>query len=56
LNLKGKILGLYQGSVRIFSYSTEIKSFIAVEFSYKEDLKQVKPGLELIESTFILNE
>ena len=56
IELKGKILGLYQGGVRIFSYSTKIKSFIIVEFSYEEDLKQVKPGLELIELTFILNE
>jgi len=52
--LKGKVLGITPGGVRIFSYSQETRSFVVVEFCHDEDMKNVKPGFELLESSFDL--
>jgi|SRR3989339_1627077 len=54
VELKGRVLGVLKGAVRIFSYSNQARSFVVVEFSYDEDLKLVGPGFKLIESTFCL--
>jgi hypothetical protein len=53
--LKGKMLGLTEGSIRVFSHANDKRSFIAVEQCYDEDMKQVKPGLDLVESSFELS-
>lgn len=53
--LKGKILGLNEGSIRVFSHASDKRSFVAVEQCYDEDMKQVKPGFELMESSFELS-
>ncbi|MCC6558807.1 MAG: hypothetical protein IT372_38230 [Polyangiaceae bacterium] len=52
--LRGKMLGINPGAVRIFSHASEKKSFIAVEFCHDEDIKDVKPGFDLIASSFSL--
>lgn len=53
--LKGKILGISPGQVRIFAYANDSRSFVAVEQCYDEDMAHVKPGLDLVESSFQLN-
>ncbi|WP_437521906.1 hypothetical protein WME79_30125 [Sorangium sp. So ce726] len=50
--LKGKLLGVSAGSVRVFSHANDKRSFITVEQCYDEDMTHVKPGLELVESSF----
>jgi len=56
LLLKGKmILGL-PGGLRVFSHSSESRSFVVVESYYDEDLEDVGPGFKLIESTFELRD
>ncbi len=52
--LKGKLLGINEGSVRVFAYSNEKRSFVAVEQCYDEDMGQVKPGFDLVSSSFEL--
>lgn len=37
-----------------FSHSQKTRSFTAVEFCFEEDMKNVKPGFELLESSFSL--
>ncbi|WP_437708397.1 hypothetical protein WMF45_30055 [Sorangium sp. So ce448] len=53
--LKGKLLGVSPGSVRVFSHADEKRSFIAVEQCYDDDMENVKPGLDLVESSFQLS-
>lgn len=55
VKLEGRIM-TFQGSVRIFSHSSEEKdvTFTAVEFCFEEDMKSVQPGFDLIERTFTL--
>jgi hypothetical protein len=50
--LKGKILSINPGAVRIFSHANEKRSFVTVEQCYDEDIKDVQPGLDLISSSF----
>ncbi len=50
--LKGKILSINPGAVRIFSHANEKRTFVAVEQCYDEDIKDVQPGLDLISSSF----
>jgi hypothetical protein len=52
--LKGRLLGLNEGSVRVFAYANEKRSFVAVEQCYDEDMAHVKPGFDLLESSFEL--
>jgi hypothetical protein len=52
--LKGKLLAINPGFVRVFAHATEKRSFIAVEQCYDEDMANVKPGLDLVESSFTL--
>ena len=54
MHLRGKMLGVAAGGVRIFSHSTDELSFIAVEFYHDEDLNNLRPGFELVASTFEL--
>lgn len=56
VRLKGKLLGLSEGSIRIFSHANDRRSFIAVEQCYDDDMKQVKPGFDLVESSFELSQ
>lgn len=50
--LKGRLLGVNAGSVRVFSHANDKRSFMAVEQCYDDDMNHVKPGLELVESSF----
>ena len=52
--MKGKMLGVVEGSVRAFAYADEKRSFIAVEQCYDEDMKDAAPGLKLVEASFTL--
>ncbi len=52
--LRGKLLGINQGSVRVFAFADEKRSFVAVEQCYDEDMGDAKPGFDLVESTFAL--
>ncbi|WP_437304352.1 hypothetical protein [Sorangium sp. So ce388] len=53
--LKGKLLGVNEGSARVFSHANDKRSFVAVEQRYDDDMERVKPGLELVESSFELS-
>lgn len=53
--LRGKLLGLSPGSLRVFSHATEARSFVIVEQCYDEDMKAVKPGFDLVERSFDLS-
>jgi hypothetical protein len=50
--LKGKLLGLTPGQIRIFSHAGEDRSVVVVQQTYDEDLAHVEPGMKLIESSF----
>jgi len=52
--LKGKMLGINPGSVKVFSHANDKRSFVVVEQCYDEDMKDVKPGFDLVESSFEL--
>lgn len=54
LELKGKMLGITPGTVRIFSHATASRSFVAIESCYDEDRAMTAPGFELIASSFQL--
>jgi hypothetical protein len=56
MELAGRILGLYEGTIRVFAHESEREdlSFTVVEFCYDEDLPLVRPGFELIERSFAL--
>lgn len=54
MELKGKSMGYYPARVRIFSYSSEKKSFVVLEQHYNEDEKQTGPGFALVEKMFRL--
>jgi hypothetical protein len=53
--LRGKLLGLNPGSVRVFSHATEARSFVVVEQCYDEDMARAKPGFDLVEKSFELS-
>lgn len=52
MQLRGRVISVVDGGVRIFSYSSEYRSFIVVESYFAEDLKKVQPGFQLIEDSF----
>lgn len=52
--LKGKMLGITPGSLRIFSHADDKRSFVVVEQCYDEDMAHTKPGFDLVESSFEL--
>lgn len=54
-HLQGRMLGLKCG-VKIFSFSSDSRSFVVVSQHFDEDAADVQPGFELIESTFELIE
>ncbi|HSO37529.1 MAG TPA: hypothetical protein VLT33_33620 [Labilithrix sp.] len=54
--LKGKLLGLTPGSVRIFSFRDREHTYTVVESTYDEDRANVGPGFELIERTFLVKD
>jgi len=56
IEVKGRMLGLQRGGIRIFSHSTATCSFTITEFYYDEDLAKAGPGFKLIENSFVLNE
>ncbi len=54
VDLKGRLLGINKGSVRVFSHSSESRSFVVIELYYDEDHANVQPGFRLIENSFRL--
>ncbi len=52
--LKGSILGISPGQVRVFAHADDTRSFVAVEQCYDEDMPNAKPGLDLVASSFQL--
>jgi hypothetical protein len=56
MTLAGRILGVFDGTIRIFAHASEPEdlTFTIVEFCFDEDLPLVRPGFELIERTFEL--
>jgi len=54
VEIKGRALGYYSSRVRIFSYSSNNKSFLVIEQHYNEDSALTTPGFQLIERTFKL--
>ena len=55
VHLQGHLLGM-KGGVKIFSHSSSHRSFVVVNQYFDEDLAHVKPGFDLIESTFELTD
>jgi hypothetical protein len=54
--LKGKMLGMMTGSMRIFCHAGPNRTFMVSEQVADEDLPAVQPGLNLVESTFKMKE
>jgi hypothetical protein len=52
--LRGKVLSIFAGEIRIFSHTSQEKTFTVIEFTYDEDQKKVDPGFKLIQETFQL--
>src|SRR5688500_4870799 len=52
--LEGKILGINDGSIRVFSHSADDRSFTVVEMCFDEDIASVEPGFELVRKSFRL--
>lgn len=52
--LEGKILAINDGSIRVFSHSSDDRSFTVVEMCFDEDLESVEPGFELVRKSFRL--
>lgn len=50
--LRGKMLGIVPGSVRIFCFRAGDRTIVVIESTYDEDRASVAPGFELIERTF----
>jgi hypothetical protein len=50
--LKGKLMGVFKGFVRIFVYTEESRTMIVVEQCYDSAYEKLKPDYELISSTF----
>jgi hypothetical protein len=50
--LKGKLLGLTPGTIRVFSWRSGTHTFAVMEQTYDEDRARVAPGFDLIERTF----
>ena len=55
IELKGRVMGIDSGRIRIFSYSNEKKSFVVTELYSEDDIANTQPGFQKIESTFKLN-
>jgi hypothetical protein len=52
--LRGRLKGFLFGTIRVFVYSNERRSFTIVSMMYNEDRQTVEPGLALVESSFRL--
>ncbi|MBS4066322.1 MAG: hypothetical protein KGZ74_17310 [Chitinophagaceae bacterium] len=52
--LKGKLLGIYKGEIRVFCYTEKERSFLIVSQIMDSDKPDDEPGLLLIEKSFIL--
>jgi hypothetical protein len=50
--LRGKMLGIVPGSVRIFCFQAGGQTIVVIESTYDEDRANVLPGFELIERSF----
>jgi hypothetical protein len=50
--LRGKIMGVFKGFVKIFVYGDEHKTMLVVEQCYDKIYDQLKKGYELIASSF----
>ncbi|GAA4319575.1 hypothetical protein [Flaviaesturariibacter amylovorans] len=56
VELKGRIMGVFPGRVRIFAHSGAESSFINVEQYFDSDSARVAPGMELIAASFLLKQ
>lgn len=50
--LKGKLLGVFKGFVRIFIYSDPHKTMLVIEQCYDKDYEKLKKGYDLVSSSF----
>ena len=50
--LKGKILGIFKGFVRVFIYGDSSRTLLVVEQCYDKDYQKLQKGFELISSSF----
>lgn len=53
-NIKGKLMGTFNGNINIFSYTTDSNSFIAVYQVMDSDWEKDQAGIDLIKSSFHL--
>ena len=56
VELRGRVMGINRGGLRIFAHASPTVSFTVVELYFDDDLTMVKPGLQLIASSFSLRE
>ncbi len=56
VELKGHMLHIVRGSVRIFCHSGKNSSFTVIEQTNDEDAPSVKPGFALVENSFTLTD
>ena len=50
--MKGKILGVFNGSVRLFAMTVKERSILVVMQCFDEDVPKLKSGFQLIEESF----
>ena len=50
--LKGKLLGVFKGFVRIFVYADSHKTMLVIEQCFDKDYEKLKKGYDLISSSF----
>lgn len=50
--LTGKLLGISPGTVRIFAFREQDRTYTVIESTYDEDRAKVQPGFDLIARTF----
>jgi hypothetical protein len=54
--LRGKLLGLTPGSVRIFAWRSSTQTYAVIESTFDEDRAKVSPGFDLVERTFAVKD
>ncbi len=52
VHLKGKVMNMFPGGIRIFAGQDQGNTLVVTEFYFSEDMKQVFPGFALISESF----
>ncbi len=56
MTIKGKLMGVFPGAIRIFTWNNSERSMVIVQQYYDEDFDNVKKDFSIIESSFKFSE